>query len=129
MTTICPMDCNESALLKILGTSKTVAFCDGEWTQVPIREFEDLVRNLAYGLMVKDYRRGQTVTFTGCSDNMKPFINTACCLAHINADFSESGDVAVSAQEIPYLMTIGTTWSRKYKSSVDRTLTRIALGC
>lgn len=129
MTTICPMDCNESALLKILGNSNPVALCDGAWTQVPIRTFEDLVRNLAYGLMVKDFRRGQTVCFTGCTDNMKPFINTACCLAHLDADFSQSGEVTVDVQEIPYLMTIGNTWSRKYKSSVDRTLTRIALGC
>lgn len=129
MTTICPMDSNESALLKILGDNKTVALCDGEWKEVPVREFETLVRNFAYGLMVKDYRRGQTLSFSGCSDQMKPFINVACSLAHLNAEFSESENCAINIEDVSYIMSIGNTWSRKYKSSVDRTLTRIALGC
>lgn len=131
MTTISSFDCNMSTLKTLLGDAKPVAPVDGVWTIVSVRVFEDMVRRLAYGLMVKNYRRGDTVVFTGCNDEMKPFITTACKLAHINASFSTQADGQniISVAEIEYLMTIGGTWSRKYKASVDRTITRLILGC
>ena len=61
---------------------------------------------------------------------MKPFIKTACKLAHLNASFSAEADAPqLSVVDVEYLMLIGATWSRKYKASVDRTITRILLGC
>jgi len=120
-----------STLKILLGDAKPFAPIDGVWTNVSARVFEDQVRRLAYGLMVRDYRRGDTVVFTGFTEVMKPFINTACKLAHINASFSDptDGQNIISSNDVEYLMTIGGTWSRKYKSSVDRTITRLLLGC
>lgn len=131
MTTICSFDCNQSALRSLLGDKKPVAPVEGVWVNVSARMFEDQVRKLAYGLMVKDYRRGDTVVFTGCSDEMKTFVNAACRLAHLNAEFSDEADGKniLSASELEYLMSIGGTWSRKYKASVDRTIARLMLGC
>ena len=98
---------------------------------VSARVFEDQVRKLAYGLMVKDFRRGDAVVFTGCSDDMMTFINAACSLAHLNAEFcaESDGKNIVPVKELEYLMSIGSTWSRKYKASVDRTIARLILGC
>ena len=80
--------------------------------------------------MVRDYRRDETIVFTGCTDDMKPFIRTACKLAHLNASFNVEADAPqLSVTDVEYLMLIGGTWSRKYKASVDRTITRILLGC
>ena len=93
MTTICSFDCNQSAIKSLIGDRKPMAPVDGTWMKVSPRVFEEQVRKLAYGLMVKDYRRGQTIVFTGCSDDMKTFINTACSLAHLKAEFSESAEV------------------------------------
>lgn len=131
MTSICSFDCNQSALKSLIGDAKPVAPVDGTWVKVSPRVFEEQVRKLAYGLMVKDYRRGDTIVFTGCTDDMKTFINTACSLAHLHAEFySESdGNNILPVTEVEYLMSIGGTWSRKYKSSVDRTITRLILGC
>ena len=77
MTTICSFDCNQSALKSLIGDVKPMAPVDGTWMKVSARVFEDQVRKLAYGLMVKDYRRGETIVFTGCTDDMKMFIKTA----------------------------------------------------
>ena len=130
MTTICSFDCNHSAIRSIAGDVKPFAPVDGKWVEVSPRVFEERVRNLAYGLMVRDYRRDETVVFADCTDEMKPFIRTACKLAHLNASFNnESVDAQLSATDVEYLMLIGGTWSRKYKASVDRTITRILLGC
>ncbi|MGX8689658.1 MAG: hypothetical protein ACSW76_03320 [Bacteroidaceae bacterium] len=131
MTSICSFDCNQSALKSLIGDVKPFAPVDGSWVNVSPRVFEDQVRKLSYGLMVKDFRRGETVVFTGCTDDMKTFIKTACSLAHLNAEFSNAtdGDNIIPVTELDYLMTIGGTWSRKYKSSVDRTIARIILGC
>ncbi len=130
MTTISSFDCNHSALRCIAGDVKTVAPVDGKWVEVSARVFEDRVRNLAYGLMVRDYRRDETIVFNDCTDEMKPFIKTACKLAHLNPSFNAEPDAPVlSVTDIEYLMLIGATWSRKYKASVDRTITRILLGC
>ena len=131
MTTISSFDCNMSTIKSLIGDAKLIAPIDGVWTNVSVRVFEDLVRRLAYGLMVRDYRRGDTVVFTGCKDEMKPFITTACKLAHINASFTDEADGRniISSAEVEYLMTIGGTWSRKYKASVDRTIARLLLGC
>ena len=131
MTTICSFDCNQSAIKSLIGNEKPVAPVEGVWMKVSARVFEDQVRKLAYGLMVKDFRRGDTVVFTGCSDDMKTFINAACSLSHLNAEFSAEtdGEKIISASELEYLMSIGGTWSRKYKASVDRTIARLILGC
>ena len=131
MTSICSFDCNQSALKSLIGDVKPFAPVDGSWVNVSPRVFEEQVRKLAYGLMVKDYRRGETVVFTGCTDDMKTFINTACNLAHLKAEFSDStdGKNIIPVSELEYLMSIGGTWSRKYKASVDRTIARIILGC
>lgn len=130
MTTICSFDCNQSALRSIAGDVKPFAPVDGKWVEVSPRVFEDRVRNFAYGLMVRDYRRDETIVFTGCTDDMKPFIRTACKLAHLNASFNVEADAPqLSVTDVEYLMLIGGTWSRKYKASVDRTITRILLGC
>ena len=131
MTTICSFDCNQSAIKSLIGNEKPVAPVEGVWMKVSARVFEDQVRKLAYGLMVKDFRRGDTVVFTGCSDDMKTFINAACSLSHLNAEFSAEtdGEKIIPASEIEYLMSIGGTWSRKYKASVDRTIARLILGC
>jgi hypothetical protein len=131
MTTICSFDCNQSALKSLIGDKKPVAPVDGEWMNVSARVFEDQVRKLAYGLMVKDFRRGDTVVFTGCNDDMKTFINAACSLAHLNVEYSAQADGKniIPVTELEYLMSIGGTWSRKYKASVDRTITRLILGC
>ena len=130
MTTICSFDCNQSALRTIAGDVKPFAPVDGKWVEVSPRVFEDRVRNFAYGLMVRDYRRDETIVFTGCSDDMMPFIKTACKLAHLNASFNDITDAPqLSVTDVEYLMLIGGTWSRKYKASVDRTITRILLGC
>lgn len=131
MTTICSFDCNQSAIKSLIGDRKPIAPVDGNWMKVSPRVFEEQVRKLAYGLMVKDFRRGQTIVFTGCSDDMKTFINTACSLAHLKAEFSDSaeGQNILPVSELEYLMLIGGTWSRKYKASVDRTIARIILGC
>ena len=56
MTTICSFDCNQSAFKSIAGDVKPIAPVDGKWVEVSPRVFEDCVRNLAYGLMVRDYR-------------------------------------------------------------------------
>jgi len=130
MTTICSFDCNQSALKSITGDVKPIAPVDGKWVEVSARVFEERVRNLAYGLMVRDYRRDQTIAFNGCTEEMKSFIKTACKLAHLNASFNAEADVPqLSVVDVEYLMLIGATWSRKYKASVDRTITRILLGC
>lgn len=130
MTTICSFDCNQSALRSIAGDVRTFAPVDGKWVEVSARVFEERVRNLAYGLMVRDYRRDETIVFSDCTDEMKPFIKTACKLAHLNASFSAESDAPqLTSVDVEYLMLIGGTWSRKYKSSVDRTITRILLGC
>jgi len=130
MTTICSFDCSQSALKSIAGDVKPIAPVDGKWVEVSARVFEERVRNFAYGLMVRDYRRDETIVFSGCTDEMKPFIKTACKLAHLNASFSAEADASqLSAVDVEYLMLIGATWSRKYKASVDRTITRILLGC
>ncbi len=131
MTTISSFDSNMSTLKTLLGDAKPFAPVDGVWTNVSARVFEEQVRRLAYGLMVRDYRRGDTVVFTGFTDEMKPFITTACKLAHINASFSDQADGKniISSADLDYIMTIGGTWSRKYKASVDRTITRLILGC
>ena len=131
MTTICSVDCNQSALKSLIGDRKPVAPVEGAWMNVSARVFEDQVRKLAYGLMVKDYRRGDTVVFTGCTDDMKTFINAACNLAHLNAEFTAEADGRniLPVSELEYLMSIGGTWSRKYKASVDRTMARLMLGC
>jgi hypothetical protein len=130
MTTICSFDCNQSALRRIAGDVKTYAPVDGKWVEVSARVFEERVRNLAYGLMVRDYRRDETIAFSGCTDEMKPFIKTACKLAHLNVSFDAEADAPqLTAVDVEYLMLIGGTWSRKYKASVDRTITRILLGC
>ena len=131
MTTICSFDCNQSALKSLIGDVKPMAPVDGTWMKVSARVFEDQVRKLAYGLMVKDYRRGETIVFTGCTDDMKMFIKTACNLAHLNAEFSveTDGKNILPVTEVEYLMSIGGTWSRKYKASVDRTIARLILGC
>ena len=131
MTTISSFDCNQSALRTIAGDVRTFAPVDGKWVEVSARVFEERVRNLAYGLMVRDYRRDETIVFTGCTDEMKPFIKTACKLAHLNAAFNADNADApqLTAVDVEYLMLIGGTWSRKYKASVDRTITRLILGC
>ena len=131
MTTICSFDCNQSALKSLIGDRKPIAPVEGIWMNVSAKVFEDQVRKLAYGLMVKDYRRGDSIVFTGCTDDMKTFINAACRLAHLNAGFSAEADGRniIPVSEIEYLMTIGGTWSRKYKASVDRTIARLILGC
>lgn len=130
MTTISTFDCNKSALKLIAGDVKPIAPVDGRWVEVSPRVFEDRVRNLAYGLMVRDYRRDETINFRDCSDEMKPFIKTACRLAHLNASFNADADTSgLSVTDVEYLMIIGGTWSRKYKASVDRTITRLMLGC
>lgn len=131
MTTICSFDCNQLALKSLIGDRKPVAPVEGVWMNVSAKVFEDQVRKLAYGLMVKDFRRGETVVFTGCTDEMKTFIGAACRLAHLNAGFSACTDAnnTVPVSELDYLMSIGGTWSRKYKSSVDRTIARLILGC
>ena len=92
MTTICSFDCNQSALKSLIGDKKPFAPVEGVWTNVSARVFEDQVRKLAYGLMVKDFRRGDTLVFTGCTDEMKTFINAACSLAHLNAEFTAQAD-------------------------------------
>ena len=131
MTTICSFDCNQSALKSLIGDKKPVAPVEGAWVNVSARVFEDQVRKLAYGLMVKDFRRGDTVVFTGCSDEMKTFISAARSLAHLNVEYSAeaNGNNIIPVTELEYLMSIGGTWSRKYKASVDRTITRLILGC
>ena len=131
MTTICSFDCNQSALRTLIGDRKPVAPLEGTWMNVSAKVFEDQVRKLAYGLMVKDYHRGDTVVFTGCTDEMKTFINAACNLAHLNAEFTAEADAKniLPVSELEYLMSIGGTWSRKYKASVDRTIARLILGC
>ena len=131
MTTICSFDCNQSALRTLIGDRKPVAPVEGTWMNVPAKVFEDQVRKLAYGLMVKDFRRGDTVVFTGCTDEMKTFVNAACSLAHLNAEFTAKADGKniVPVSELEYLMSIGGTWSRKYKASVDRTIARLIIGC
>ena len=132
MTTICSFDCNQSALKSLRGDKKPVAPVEGVWMNVSARVFEDQVRKLAYGLMVKDFRRGDTIVFTGCTDDMKTFLNAACSLAHLNAQFNttdQDGSNIIPVKELEYLMSIGGTWSRKYKASVDRTIARLILGC
>lgn len=131
MTTICSFDCNQSALRTLIGDRKPVAPVEGTWMNVSAKVFEDQVRKLAYGLMVKDYHRGDTVVFTGCTDEMKTFINAACNLAHLNAEFTAEADGKniLPVSELEYLMSIGGTWSRKYKASVDRTIARLIIGC
>ena len=131
MTTICSFDCNQSALKSLIGDGKPVALVEGVWMNVSAKVFEDQVRKLAYGFMVRDFRRGDTVVFTGCTDEMRTFIDAACRLAHLNAAFSAAadGNNTVSVSELDYLMSIGGTWSRKYKASVDRTIARLILGC
>ena len=131
MTTICSFDTNQSALRSLIGDSMPVAPVEGVWTNVSPKVFEDQVRKLAYGLMVKDYRRGDTIAFIGCTSDMKTFINAACRLAHLNADYpldADGGNI-VHVSELDYLMSIGGMWSRKYKASVDRTIARLMLGC
>ena len=130
MTTICSFDCNQSALKSLIGDTKPIAPVEGKWMKVSPRVFEDQVRKLAYGLMVKDFRRGETIIFTGCTDDMKSFLKTACSLSHLNAEFSNEtdGNNILPVSEVEYLMSIGGTWSRKYKVSVDRTIARLILG-
>ncbi len=131
MTTICSFDCNQSAIKSLIGDKKPFAPVEGIWVNVSARVFEDQVRKLAYGLMVKDFRRGETVVFSGCTDDMKTFINAACSLAHLNVVYSADADGKniIPVTDLEYLMSIGGTWSRKYKASVDRTIARMILSC
>lgn len=124
MTTFC------SCLDSLVGNEKTVAPVNGTWVETSPKQFEELVRNLAYGLMVKDFRKGGTVVFSNCTDEMKTFLRTACVLSHLDASFSPSqaSCATLSASDIDYLMTIGSTWSRKYKAAVDRNIARLVLG-
>lgn len=124
MTTIC------TCLDSIIGNEKTVAPVNGSWVETSPKQFEELVRNLAYGFMVKDYRSGDKIGFSDCSDEMKTFVKTACMLSHLDAQFVPSDDccAVLSKGDIDYLMTIGSTWSRKYKAAVDRTIARLVIG-
>lgn len=124
MTTFC------TCLDSIVGNEKTFAPVGGTWVETSPKQFEELVRNLAYGLMVKDYRNGGTIGFCDCTEDMKTFVRTACRLSHLDAEFSPSDDclAVLSQKDINYLMTIGSTWSRKYKAAVDRTIARLVLG-
>ena len=80
--------------------------------------------------MVKDYRNGGIISFSDCTEEMKPFLSTACMLSHLEARFVPTDDclAVLSSNDIRYLMTIGGTWSRKYKAAVDRTIARLVLG-
>ncbi len=126
----CDMTAFCSSLSNFLGNDKNVAPLDGRWVETSPRQFEELVRSLAYGLMVKDYRSGGAIAFSDCTEEMKPFLSTACMLSHLEARFSPADDclAELSANDISYLMTIGSTWSRKYKAAVDRTIARMVLG-
>lgn len=123
MTTFC--NCLDS----LVGNEKTIAPINGTWVETSPKQFEELVRNLAYGFMVKDYRNGDVLGFYDCTDDMKTFVRTACLLSHLEARFSPSDDcnTTLSSSDINYLMTIGSTWSRKYKAAVDRTIARLVL--
>ena len=130
MTTMCSSHSNGSLLMALTGDTAAYAPVDGCWTETDPCQFETQVRNLAYGLMVRNYRNGDVIGFSGCTDDMKPFISLACRLSHLLPAFSEDESAAavIPAQDIDYLIRIGSTWSRKYSSSVDRTITRLMLG-
>lgn len=116
--------------MTLAGESAAYAPVDGNWSVTDSRQYETQVRNLAYGLMVRNYRNGDVICFSDCTDDMKPFISLACRLSHLVPSFSESDNPAavIPAADIDYLIRIGSAWSRKYSSSVDRTIARLILG-
>ena len=131
MTTISSLDHSPFSLKNLVGDAELTAPVEGVWTNVSPKVFEEQVRKMAYGLMVKDFRRGDTVVFTGCTEEMNTFISTACTLAHIKAEFSTpaEGRNIVPASDLEYLISIGGVWSRKYKGTVDRNIARLIVGC
>ncbi len=68
----------------VIGKSELSAPVSGRWTEVSVHEFESQVRQLAYGLMVKGYRRGDSVLILYSASQARVFINAGCKLAHLN---------------------------------------------
>jgi len=119
---------NQCAVVRsLIGDARLVAPYDGEMMEVSAEDYEELVRDLAYGLMVKGYRRGDNILVSTESQDMFTFVDAACRLAHLNAVKTNLvGDQSsLSDEGVNYLIMLGRTWSCKYKSLVDRTIREI----
>lgn len=119
---------NQCAVVRsLIGDARLVAPYDGEMVEVSAEDYEELVRDLAYGLMVKGYRRGDNILVSTESQDMFNFVDAACRLAHLNAVKTNLvGDQSsLSDEGVNYLIMLGRTWSCKYKSLVDRTIREI----
>jgi long-subunit acyl-CoA synthetase (AMP-forming) len=82
----------EKAIEKALaGENKLSAPVSGKWTEVSSNEYESQVRQLAYGLMVKGYKRGESAIILDSASQAGAFIDAGCKLAHLNiTGFSDS---------------------------------------
>jgi len=134
----------------LAGDADLVAPVDGKFRPVSPDDYEDQVRYLAYGFMVKGYDRNSDIIVTGLDDNSYAFVNAACRLAHLNVLRCDGTDTNVSykarvifmfgkstasaslpdsiiveadgiCSSLDYLIMLGRTWEIKYKPSVDRT--------
>lgn len=119
----------QSVLVRnLVGNSRLMAPVDGIMTEVDADDYEALVRYLAYGLMVKGFRRGNNIYVTSENQDMFTFVDAACRLAHLNAvktDLSRGDQSSLMDDDVDYLMMLGRTWSYKYKALVDRSVREI----
>lgn len=67
----------------IVGENQLSAPVSGVWADVSANEYESQVRQLAYGLLVKDYKRGENVMIMDSASQAMVFIEAGCKLAHL----------------------------------------------
>jgi|SRR5574344_447710 long-subunit acyl-CoA synthetase (AMP-forming) len=69
----------------IVGEHELSAPVSGVWAEVSVNEYESQVRQLAYGLLVKDYKRGDNVMILNSASQAMEFIEAGCKLAHLKS--------------------------------------------
>lgn len=69
----------------IVGENQLSAPVSGVWAEVSANEYESQVRQLAYGLLVKDYKRGNNVMILESALQATGFIEAGCKLAHLKS--------------------------------------------
>ena len=127
MTLLYETDSTASVIRSLIGECTPYAPVDGEWSEVSYELFEDLSRSLAYGMMVKKFKRGSEVNFNGFSESEHPFIIAGCRMANIRPVIEgSSASETVTPDPIEPIMKMGSVWSSEYKPIVDRTLRSIA---
>ncbi len=128
MTLLYETDRTASVIRNLIGECNPYAPVDGEWCEVSYELFEELSRSLAYGMMVKKFRRGTSIRFRGFCESEHPFISAGCRMANITPVFEDGTEchATITPDTLESIMKMGSVWSSEYKPIVDRTLRAIA---